>query len=271
MKWTSLFNKTENISAAAAKEYIAEKSQTSFQLIDVRQPKEYQEQHLPGAVLIPLNELKERLGECIPNLPTIVYCRSGVRSKAACQILQDHNFTEVLNLSGGILQWQGSTAHGSEAFGLDFFIQGNYGNGFEIAYHLEKGLQQFYLLLAKEASSQGITDLLQKMAQMEEGHMALLIAQSKNAGLQIKTSSHSSGIIEGGLSLTQLQTAFGDNIKTREAVLQLAMMLEAQAWDLYSRLARISTKEIEQEFYQQMSVEEQKHLDKLTAELDNLL
>ena len=271
MEWATLFTKTEDISATKAKEYINTSPQTAVQLVDVRQPKEYQKQHIPGAVLIPLSELKDRTGELTPNLPTIVYCRSGVRSKAGCQVLRDDNFTDVLNMAGGILQWNGSTAFGGEEFGLDFFLQSTYANGYEIAYHLEKGLQQFYLILAKNAQSPKIEQLLTHMARMEDGHMDLLMAQSKQAGVEINISTTINGVIEGGLSLSQLQTAFGDNINSEEAVLQLAMMFEAQAWDLYSRISRKSEHAAETEFYQKMAEEEQKHLDKLTVELDNLL
>lgn len=271
MEWTTLFAKTEDISATKAKQYLKTSPQTSVQLVDVRQPKEYQEQHIPGAVLIPLNELKDRIGELTPNLPTIVYCRSGVRSKAGCQILRDDNFTDVLNMAGGILQWNGTTAFGGEEFGLDFFLQGTFAHGYEIAYQLEKGLQQFYRILAKDAQSIKIEKLLTQMALMEDGHMALLVAQSNQAGLEINVSKDINGVIEGGLSLTQLQSAFGDNITSEEAVIQLAMMFEAQAWDLYSRLSRKNTDAAEKNFYKKMAEEEKKHLDKLTLELDNLL
>jgi rhodanese-related sulfurtransferase/rubrerythrin len=271
MQWATLFTTTEDISAANAKEFIEASVQASFQLVDVRQPKEYMEQHIPGAILLPLNALKDRINELRHDLPTIVYCRSGVRSKAGCQLLQDNNFAEVLNLQGGILKWNGATAFGGEEFGLDFFLQGIYANGFEIAYHLEKGLQQFYLLLSKNTSSDKIAELLLKMARMEDGHMTALMAQSKSAGIAINTSPHNSEIIEGGLSLKQLHSAFGDNLNDEESVIQLAMMFEAQAWDLYSRLARKSQNSDDRNFYYKIAGEEQKHLDKLTAELDDLL
>jgi len=101
--------------------------------------------------------------------------------------------------------------------------------------------------------------------------MAVLMAQSNHASLEINVSKNNNSVIEGGLSLTQLQSAFGDNIKSEEAVIQLAMMFEAQAWDLYSRLSRKSTHAAEKHFYQKMAKDEKKHLDKLTLELDNLL
>ncbi|TKB09061.1 rhodanese-like domain-containing protein [Desulforhopalus sp. IMCC35007] len=271
MRWATLFTTTEDISAANAKEFIEASPQTSFQLVDVRQPKEYLEQHIPGAILLPLNELRDRINELRHDLPTIVYCRSGVRSKAGCQLLQDNSFTEVLNLQGGILKWNGATAFGGEDFGLDFFLQGTYANGFEFAYHLEKGLQQFYLLLSKNASSEKVAELLLKMAKIEDGHMAALIAQSKNAGMEINISTHNSEIVEGGLSLERLHSAFGDNLKDAKSVVQLAMMFESQSWDLYSRLARKSQDSDDRNFYYKIAGEERKHLDKLTAELDDLL
>ncbi|MEJ2182557.1 MAG: rhodanese-like domain-containing protein [Nitrospirota bacterium] len=44
-----------------------------YALLDVRQPREYEKGHLPGAVLIPLGELRGRLGELDPRKPTVVY------------------------------------------------------------------------------------------------------------------------------------------------------------------------------------------------------
>lgn len=180
MEWTTLFTKTEDISAARAKEYLKTTPQTSVQLVDVRQPKEYQKQHIPGAVLIPLNELKNKINALNPSLPAIVYCRSGVRSKAGCQILRENNFTDVLNMTGGILQWNGATAFGGDEFGLDFFLQGTFAHGYEIAYQLEKGLQQFYLILAKEAKSPLIEQLLTQMAEEEQKHLDKLTVELNN-------------------------------------------------------------------------------------------
>lgn len=271
MLWSNLFAKTADISADKARKYISETQPASLQLLDVRQPKEYQEQHIPGAILIPLNELKERTGELATDVPTIVYCRSGMRSKAGCQILVDNDFDEVHNLAGGILGWNGATAFGGEDFGIDFFVRGSYASGWEMAYYLEKGLQMFYTLLAADAIPPEIGKLLKQMAQMEDGHMAALLVKSKEAGKQIDTNLQEPDVIEGGLSLVQLQTAFGDNLSSPESVIQLAMMFEAQACDLYNRLARRTESDAEEEFYQKMAAEEQKHLDKLTGELDNLL
>ena len=71
-------------------------------LLDVRQPDEYAEAHVPGAVLIPLDQLPNRLAEVAG--PILVICRSGARSMAAAQILAEKGI-DATNVSGGTLAW----------------------------------------------------------------------------------------------------------------------------------------------------------------------
>ncbi|MEI2637905.1 MAG: rhodanese-like domain-containing protein [Microthrixaceae bacterium] len=73
-------------------------------LIDVRMPDEYEEQRVPGAVLIPLPELPERFVE-IPTGGVIhLICRSGARSMKACEFLSAKGY-ETLNVIGGTTAW----------------------------------------------------------------------------------------------------------------------------------------------------------------------
>ena len=55
------------------RQFLKEKNQEEYNLIDVRTPKEYEGNHLPGARLIPAGEVVNRLSELDPNKPTIVY------------------------------------------------------------------------------------------------------------------------------------------------------------------------------------------------------
>lgn len=76
-------------------------------LLDVRQPEEYEQANLDGA-LIPLGELADRIGELDghrADAQIVVQCRSGGRSAKAVELLQAHGFTNVVNLQGGILGW----------------------------------------------------------------------------------------------------------------------------------------------------------------------
>lgn len=60
-------------SAEKIREFLNEKNSGEYNLVDVRQPEEYEQGHLPGAQLIPVGELPNRLAELDPNKPTIVY------------------------------------------------------------------------------------------------------------------------------------------------------------------------------------------------------
>ncbi len=80
--------------------------------VDVRQPDEYQEAHIPGALLIPLGQLEERLREIPQDRDVVVVCRSGGRSARACGILGGHGYTRVRNLQGGMLAWRGDAERG---------------------------------------------------------------------------------------------------------------------------------------------------------------
>lgn len=73
MKWSNLFGPDVNMSPADMKEFIADLTPEEYQLVDVRQPKEYEQEHIPGAMLIPVKELPDRLDELDSTKPTFVY------------------------------------------------------------------------------------------------------------------------------------------------------------------------------------------------------
>lgn len=76
-------------------------------LLDVRQPDEFAIVSLPGAKLIPLNELLERVGELAAwrDQEVVVYCHHGMRSAHAISWLRHQGFTNLHNLSGGVDRW----------------------------------------------------------------------------------------------------------------------------------------------------------------------
>jgi adenylyltransferase/sulfurtransferase len=74
-------------------------------LLDVREPNEWEICHIPGAVRISVNELAERMNELDSAVEMVVYCRSGVRSARAVELLRQAGFRKVKNMAGGILRW----------------------------------------------------------------------------------------------------------------------------------------------------------------------
>jgi len=67
------FKPVSTWSAEKIREFLKEKSPGDYNLVDVRQPQEYERGHLPGAQLIPVGELEGRLKELNPDKPTIAY------------------------------------------------------------------------------------------------------------------------------------------------------------------------------------------------------
>ena len=76
-----------------------------FQLIDVREPYEYDEENL-GAVLIPLGEIPANTDKIAKDKKVVVHCRSGKRSANAIQFLEKQGYDNLYNLKGGILAYQ---------------------------------------------------------------------------------------------------------------------------------------------------------------------
>lgn len=76
-----------------------------FQLLDVREPEEAAIAAIGGSVLVPLGSLTARLDEVDRTRPVVVYCRSGVRSAHAVDLLRKAGFDRSFNLAGGILAW----------------------------------------------------------------------------------------------------------------------------------------------------------------------
>lgn len=93
-----------NITAAEARQIMD--TEEDYIILDVRTQEEYDEGHIPGAVLIPDTEIKARAEGVLTdkNQLILIYCRSGRRSKLAAEILVELGYTNIKEF-GGILDW----------------------------------------------------------------------------------------------------------------------------------------------------------------------
>ncbi len=73
MRWKQLFTPVQSIEPDQVREFMARHPEGSYTLLDVRQPGEYEQEHLPGAKLVPLPNLTDSLKELDPQKPIIVY------------------------------------------------------------------------------------------------------------------------------------------------------------------------------------------------------
>ena len=93
-----------NITAAEAK--VLMESQTDYIILDVRSQEEFDQGHIPGAILIPDTEIAARAEAVLTDKDQLilVYCRSGRRSKLASQALVELGYTNIREF-GGIIDW----------------------------------------------------------------------------------------------------------------------------------------------------------------------
>ena len=96
----------EQISGAEAKA-LMDSGESGYIILDVREQYEYDEGHIPGAILIPYGEIADRAEKELPDKDQLilVYCRSGRRSKIAAEELVKLGYTNVKEF-GGIIDWE---------------------------------------------------------------------------------------------------------------------------------------------------------------------
>lgn len=94
-----------SITAKEAKEIM--ENETDYIILDVRTQEEFDEGHIPGALLIPDYEVSQRAESELPDKAALilVYCRSGRRSKNSAQTLAELGYTNVKEF-GGIIDWE---------------------------------------------------------------------------------------------------------------------------------------------------------------------
>ena len=97
-------NEADSISPKQASEMYAERKAV---IVDVRDDSEWNEQHIPGAIHIPLAQLNGRISELkqYKDTTVITQCKAGGRSAKALEVLKSVGFTKVYNMDGGIMAW----------------------------------------------------------------------------------------------------------------------------------------------------------------------
>jgi sulfur-carrier protein adenylyltransferase/sulfurtransferase len=184
-------------------------------------------------------------------------------------LLSGQGLKEVYHLKGGIMAWQGLKAVGPVELNLDL-IRGDESpvEMIEVAYGMEETLRKFYLLAGEKIKSGGVAALLEKLARVEERHQQLLSSlyreiTSVDPEAARGLGDRLPGILEGGFKfsefLSQNQAAF----QSITELLDLAMMIETQALDLYMRFAMKTLEESTQKILYKIAEEEKTHLEAL--------
>ncbi len=248
------------------KSYFEEHRAGTYTLLDVRQPAEYEEGHLAGAQLIPLPRLLNSLTEIDPQKPAIVYCAVGGRSQMGAQLLLHEGFREVFHLIGGLEAWEGSTANGPVQFHLQF-VRGSESPEeiIKLAYRMEEGLKRFHQEVKARTENEELSQILRELIRAEEKHKEALLKLVPTEGereriVQELSEVSQSDLMEGGMGISDFLEQNQRFLTTVKGYLELAMMVETQALDLYLRMGDASQHEITQNILFEIGEEEKKHL-----------
>ena len=276
MRWKQFFTPVKSIDAVEAKQYMNRTPGDAFTLLDVRQPGEYDAEHLPGAKLIPLPELGARLAELDADKPTVVYCAIGGRSRVAAQVLAAKGFKEVMNLSGGIKAWNSQKAVGPEDLGLSLFSgRESPQETLMAAYSLEEGLREFYLSMAAQVKDENARRLFGKLSGIEVKHQDRIFNEYlRISGAAVTREEFAEKVVapamEGGLTTEEYLRLYQPDLEVAAEVISLAMAIEAQALDLYQRAADRAKTDESKNVLAQIANEERAHIEQLASLFANL-
>jgi len=267
MFWKQFLTPVQSVDADEARQRLADDPE--LQVLDVRQPGEYRQEHIPGAKLAPIADLDKNLDQLERDKPVLVYCAIGGRSRMAAQLLAGKGFEKVLNLKGGIKAWNGWTGFGDYEAGLELFTDpGSPQEAMETAYGMEAALEEFYTQQAAAAKSEEAKKVFETLAGIEVKHKDAVAERYRElTGADIPQATGE--VPEGGLPTREYMGRLGVDLGQPQDIVSFAMALEAQALDLYSRAAERGQGEV-QTFLEGMAGEEKAHLSHLAKLMDTM-
>jgi sulfur-carrier protein adenylyltransferase/sulfurtransferase len=274
----SLFQKVKSILPDEVRTLIKEKSTDEYCLLDVRQPGEYERGHIPGARLVPLAELQSNLNKIQPDRMTIVYCRSGNRSRSGVGILNGAGLENVYNMEGGILAYNGLVAAGPPEAGVFCFPENMAPEQpIAMAWYIEDGSQRYFDAVKNAMQDQSVKEIFNGLIDHKIAHKGSLSQlfekiTGQRAGDDFPTSvlqSPPHNVMAGCVSVPEAVNWSKD--KRIPDILDLLMALEANTFDLYLKLGRQVASDRARSAFMDLSEEEARHLEQLASIFEKTL
>ncbi|MCJ7772838.1 MAG: ferritin family protein [Desulfobacterales bacterium] len=181
----------------------------------------------------------------------------------------------MFNLKGGIKAWEGLTAQGPAEFGM-FLLTGDetVDEIIILAYGMEEGMWIFYETIKESIEDKSAKELLAQLAGIEDKHKEKLfslyasISQSK-INLDQFEANIVSKVMESGMYTDEFIEQNRFAMQDVPGILNVAMMLETQAFDLYSRYSQKATDKATKDILYQIAQEEKAHLRSLGQLMDD--
>ena len=274
----SFFQKVKSVLPNEVRTIIKEKSTNEYCLLDVRQPAEYEQGHIPGARLIPLGQLQSNLNKIQSDRMTIVYCRSGNRSRSGVGILNGAGLKDVYNMEGGILAYNGLVAAGPPEAGVFCFPENMTPEQLiAMAWYIEDGSQRYFDAVKNATHNQDIKDnfaslIGHKIAHKESLSLLYEKISGQTAGDNFPTSvlqmpPHK--VMAGCVSVSEAVNWSKD--RRISDILDFLMALEANTFDLYLKLGRQVESDRARSVFMELSEEEAHHLEQLASIFEKTL
>ncbi len=269
MKLACAADEIRTVTPSEVKAILNKDKKGEFLLLDVRQPEEYEDGHIPGAMLIPLGELEARQEELERDRKIITYCRSGHRSMAAAIELCGLGFKDVHSVEGGILNWSYETIVGLPEAKPELVTEATHVKDIlMLAIRLEGGSRDFYMKAKEKAVSPQAKEKFQMLADAEDGHMQKLWNRTNNlleegtfpplGKLQQELKiEHMEGGIEISPALVKLDEEFDDEMEA----LEIALEKEYMSYDFYKRTSVLVELSEAKRLLHELALEERNHAD----------
>lgn len=278
MSLFDFFKPVPSISPDEVREYIKKNLPGDFCLLDVRQPVEYEQGHLPGARLVPLHELPSRIGDLDPAKTTIVYCRSGNRSRSAAGLLMSAGIKNVLNMEGGILRYNGIIASGPPEAGMFCFPETLPPEQLAaVAWFLEDGTIRFLEHVRENIPSNGGAAIIRELLEAKNAHKVTLEKLYNELTKKPPSADFPRDVLDvpaeevmaGCIKVSEaLQWSRG---KTLTDVMELLITLGANSYDLYLKLGRTVKSDEAKRIFNLLAEEEERIIDHISLAFEKTL
>jgi len=268
-----------DLSSAELQAYMQEHRESEYVVVDVRQPEEYASGHVPGAKLIPLMEIPQRVAELdeLRGKDLFFYCRSGGRSSRAAQMAaMGVGLPRVHNLIGGMMAYDGvqlpdfpRLAAVDMADTVDDVLRQ--------AMNLEKGAHLLYDELRTFFQDTPVQKTLDELAAAEVGHGKVVYAALTKLSGQPEESFEElfeklpGNLLESGDSFegaVSRARAIGDAGPI--ALLEMALEIELRAQDLYKNLADRASDDATKSALLDLAQQEKRHAEGLAKRIGSL-
>jgi rubrerythrin len=190
-------------------------------------------------------------------------------------MLSGKGFDNVINVAGGIKAWEGQVAVGTEEMGLELLTgKESIEETLVAAYSLEAGLRDFYLSMIAKVQAADVKELFQKLSDIEILHQDRIFGEYLQvSGKKISREAFDNDLVikamEGGLTTEEYVRMYQPDWESAVDIISLAMSIEAQALDLYTRAAERSEDPRSAGVLKKIAEEERAHLEQLGKLMEN--